>query len=127
MVAKDSIDVVDHHSYAATGEEAIVSLERDGLQPSLQTLRRELGVDDKPFWITETGRRSDAGNQPAYYEDILIVLQREPWVNRLFFFHYTDGSGQGNGGFGIVNENLSPKPAYGSLQAVLRAAATSAG
>jgi hypothetical protein len=124
MVAKDAIDVIDHHSYATTGEEAIVNLRRDGLQPSLQTLRRELGVDDKPFWITETGRRSDAGNQPAYYEDILIVLQRETWVNRLFFFHYTDGPGQGNGGFGIVNEDLSPKPAYRSLQAVLRAAVT---
>jgi hypothetical protein len=127
LVAKDSIDVVDHHSYADTGREAIVNLERDGLRPSLRTLMRELGVDDKPFWITETGRRSDAGNQPEYYQDILIVLQQEQWVNRLFFFHYTDGPGQGNGGFGIVNEDLSPKPAYRVLQSVVRAAGTGVG
>jgi len=123
LQARDSIDVVNHHSYANSGREAIVNLERDELQPSLRTLLRELGVEDKPFWITETGRRSDAGNQAEYYEDILIVLQEKTWVDRLFFFHYTDGPGQGNGGFGIVNEDLAPKPAYRVLQSVLRAAA----
>jgi len=120
LLAKDAIDVINHHSYADSGREAIVNLDRDGpIQPSLRTLIRQLEVEDKPFWITETGRRSDAGNQPQYYEDVLIVLQEETWVNRVFFFHYTDGPGQGDGGFGIVNEDLSPKPAYRVLQSVL--------
>jgi len=35
---------------------------------------------------------------------------------------YWDGPGQGNGGFGIVNEDLSPKPAYLFLRSVLRSA-----
>jgi hypothetical protein len=43
-------------------------------------------------------------------------------VNRVFFFHYTDGPGQGDGGFGIVAEDLTPKPAYHALRAVVRAA-----
>jgi polysaccharide biosynthesis protein PslG len=130
LKAGDSIDVINHHSYASSGREAIVNLERDTpLQPSLRTLIRELGAADKPFWLTETGRRSDASNQsqPQYYEDILIVLQEKDWVDRLFFFHYTDGPGQGNGGFGIVNEDLSPKPAYRVLQSVLRSAGLSVG
>jgi hypothetical protein len=123
MNAKDSIDVVDHHSYASSGREAIVNLDRDGpIQPSLKTLIEELGVADKPFWLTETGRRSDAGNQKEYYEDVLITLQEKTWIDRTFFFHYTDGPGQGDGGFGIVNEDLSPKPAYGVLQSVVQAA-----
>lgn len=121
MRAKASIDVVNHHNYANSGRDAILDLGRDRpLQPSLRTLIREQGVEDRPFWLTETGRRSDAGNQPQYYEDVVIVLQDETWVHRLFFFHYTDGPGQGNGGFGIVNEDLSPKPAYRVLQTVLQ-------
>ena len=121
MQAKASIDILNHHNYASSGRDAILDLERDRLfQPSLRTLIEEEGVEDKPFWLTETGRRSDAGNQPQYYEDVVAVLPEAPWVNRVFFFHYWDGSGQGDGGFGIVNENLSPKPAYRFLQSVLR-------
>jgi len=41
-------------------------------------------------------------------------------VSRVFFFHYWDGPGQGNGGFGIVNEDFTPKPAYQFLQSILR-------
>ena len=124
MNAKAVIDVVDHHNYAANGRDAILDLERDQfLQPSLRTLIREAGVDDRPFWLTETGRRTDAGNQSEYYEDVLVVLQERAWVERVFFFHYTDGPGQGDGGYGIVNEDLTPKPAYLALQSVVRAGA----
>ena len=124
MNAKAMIDVVNHHNYADTGSAAILDLERDQpLRPSLRTLIGEAGVEDRPFWLTETGRRTDAGNQVEYYEDIFVVLQERDWVERVFFFHYTDGSGQGNGGYGIVNEDLTPKPAHHALQAVVRAAA----
>ena len=41
-------------------------------------------------------------------------------MTRLFFFHYWDGPGQGNGGFGIVNEDFSPKPAYHTLRAAMQ-------
>jgi len=123
MKARASIDIVNHHNYADSGREAIEDLERDRfLQPSLRTLIREAEVGDRPFWLTETGRRSDAGNQREYYEDVLVVLQENDWVNRVFFFHYTDGPGQGDGGFGIVAEDLTPKPAYHTLRAVVRAA-----
>ncbi len=44
-------------------------------------------------------------------------------MERLFFFHYGDDPGAGNGGFGIVNEDLSPKPPYLFLQSVLAPAA----
>jgi hypothetical protein len=128
MVAEGAIDIINHHNYAPTGREAILDLERDRpLQPSLRTLMQELGVDDKPFWLTETGRRTDAGNQRQYYEEVLVVLQERSWVERVFFFHYTDGPGQGDGGFGIVNENLTPKPAYLVLQSVVRSARAATG
>lgn len=120
MRAKKSIDVVNHHNYARTGRASIVELRTDGLQPSLRTLMSENGVDDRPFWMTETGRRTDDGDQPRYYDEILETLRVETWVSRLFFFHYWDGPGQGDGGFGIVNENLTPKPAYFVLRSVLQ-------
>ena len=123
MMARDAIDVVDHHNYQRSGQDVLRGLERDQPgQPSLRTLMRQLGVDDKPFWLTETGTRSDQGDQRRYYEDVVAVLIEKTWVNRLFFFHYWDGPGQGNGGFGIVNEDFSPKPAYLFLQTILRPA-----
>jgi len=123
MTARDAIDVVDHHNYQRSGQEVLRGLERDQLgQPSLRTLMKQLGVDDKPFWLTETGIRSDQADQRQYYEDVVAVLREKTWVTRVFFFHYWDGPGQGNGGFGIVNEDFSPKPAYAFLQSVLRPA-----
>lgn len=120
MKAKSFIDVVNHHNYAGDGRAAIVEL-RTGSRsrPSLRSLMREMGVSDRPFWITETGRRSDEGDQRQYYEDVLSTLPVEPWVDRLFFFHYWDGPGQGDGGFGIVNEDFAPKPAYFALRSAL--------
>jgi hypothetical protein len=126
LVAQDLVDVINHHNYEASGREVILELERDsGGQPSLRTLMRQLGVDDKPFWLTETGRRSDESNenQRQFYESVVSTLREETWVDRLFFFHYWDGPGQGNGGQGIVNENFTPKPAYRFLQSVLGTAA----
>jgi polysaccharide biosynthesis protein PslG len=123
MTARDAIDVVDHHNYQRSGQEVLRGLERDQPgQPSLRTLMRQLAVDDKPFWLTETGTRSDQADQRQYYEDVVAVLSEKTWVNRLFFFHYWDGPGQGNGGLGIVNEDFSPKPAYLFLQTILRPA-----
>jgi hypothetical protein len=127
LQARDLIDVVNHHNYADTGRETLLELERDTiLRPSLRTLMRELGVDGRPFWLTETGRRSDEGDQLEYYQDLVSTLREKSWVERVFFFHYWDGPGQGNGGFGIVNENFSPKPAYRFLQSILRPRAAAA-
>lgn len=121
MTARDAIDVINHHNYQRSGREALLELERDqGGQPSLRTLIRQLGVEDRPFWLTETGIRSGEADQRRYYEDVVAVLREKTWVARLFFFHYWDGPGQGNGGFGIVNEDFSPKPAYLFLQSILR-------
>ncbi len=121
MTAKDLVDVVNHHNYASSGRQSIVELRTDRpFAPSLRTLMEEAGVDDRPFWMTETGRRTVDGDQPRYYDEILQTLRVETWVSRLFFFHYWDGPGQGNGGFGIVNEDLTPKPAYFVLRSVLQ-------
>jgi hypothetical protein len=120
MVAKNSVDIVNHHNYRSSGRAALLELEQDGfLQPSFRTLMRELGVANRPFWLTETGRRSDEGDQPVYYQDVVSTLREKAWIEKLFFFHYWDGPGQGNGGFGIVNEDFSPKPAYRFLQGIL--------
>jgi hypothetical protein len=121
MQSKDVIDVINHHIYRDSGRDAIFDLERDlPFQPSLRTLMRREGAADKPFWLTETGRASRDGNQLEYYQEVIAALPEKPWVNKVFFFHYWDGPGQGDGGFGIVNEDFSPKPAYHFLQTVLR-------
>lgn len=119
--AKDVIDIIDHHNYQRSGRDVLLELERDlPGQPSLRTLIRRLGGQGKPFWLTETGRRTDEGDQRQYYEDVVAVLREKTWVDRLFFFHYWDGPGGGDGGLGIVNEDFAPKPAYRFLQEVLR-------
>ena len=117
MRSKSVIDVINHHNYPSNGHDAIGELQQDELfRPSLRTLMREHDVDDRPFWLTETGRKTSDGNQPQYVRDVLASLEEELWVHRLFFFHYWDGPGQGNGGFGFVNENFSPKPVYHVLK-----------
>ncbi len=121
MKSRSVIDIINHHNYTTNGRDAIVDLRTDGFfQDSLVTLMRRFGVDDRPFWLTETGRKTSDGNQRQYYDDVLRTLRQELWVTRLFFFHYWDGPGQGNGGFGIVNEDFSPKPAYHTLRAALQ-------
>jgi hypothetical protein len=121
MNAKGFIDVINHHNYQSEGREVIESLERDGpFRPSLKTLIEDNEVDDRPFWITETGRRSDEGDQRRYYEEVVASLRESDWVQSVYFFHYWDGPGQGDGGFGIVNEGFSPKASYRFLQSVLR-------
>lgn len=117
MRSKRLIDVINHHNYPSNGRAAIVELRTDGFfRPSLRTLMEEQGVDDRPFWLTETGRKTSDGNQAQYYSDALATLGQEDWVSRLYFFHYWDGPNQGNGGFGIVNEDFTPKPVYQVLR-----------
>jgi hypothetical protein len=124
MRSKHLIDIINHHNYDSDGREVILSLERDSIfNPSLRTLMKDLGVDDKPFWLTETGRRTEEGGQLEFYQDVVATLRTRTWVHRLFFFHYWDGPGQGNGGFGIVNEDFTPKPAYHFLKSVLQPSA----
>jgi hypothetical protein len=111
--AETAIDIVNHHNYQGSGREVVLELERDTPgRPSFRTLAREFGVDDRPFWLTETGRRSADGNQLAYYQDVAQILEQRIWIDRLFFFHYWDGPGGGDGGYGIVNEDFSPKAAH---------------
>ncbi|GMR22144.1 MAG: hypothetical protein BMS9Abin37_0472 [Acidobacteriota bacterium] len=127
MKAKSLIHIINHHNYPQNGRDAIVELRTDRLfQPSLRTKMRDNGVADKPFWLTETGRNTSDGNQRQYYDDCLRTLQQELWVQHLFFFHYWDGPGQGNGGFGIVNDDFSPKPAYHTLRAAVNTEAFAA-
>ena len=54
----------------------------------------------------------------------MATLRGSDWVDKIFFFHYTDGPDQGNRGFGIVNEDFSAKPVYRFLQSVLNPVAT---
>ena len=125
MRAKSLIDIINHHNYPSQGRDVIGELERDQIfRPSLRTLMRDLGVDDKPFWITETGRETREGDQVPYYQEVVATLRGSDWVDKIFFFHYTDGPDQGNRGFGIVNEDFSAKPVYRFLQSVLNPVAT---
>jgi len=120
MNASDLIDIVNHHNYADTGREALEELEQDSIfQPSLRTLMRQAGVDDLPFWLTETGRRTAEGDQLRYYQDLVATLRQKTWVERVFFYRYWDGPGAGDTEWGIVNEDFSPKPTYRFLQAVV--------
>jgi hypothetical protein len=124
MRSKNLIDVINHHNYPSNGRAAIVELRTDGLfRPSLRTLMEEQGVDDRPFWLTETGRKTSDGNQPQYYSEALTTLRQEEWVSRLYFFHYWDGPDQGNAGFGIVNEDFTPKPVYEVLRSAVHPSA----
>jgi hypothetical protein len=80
-------------TYARTGRASIVESRTDGLEPSLRTLMRENGVDDRPFWMTETAGAPRTATSRDTTTDPPNASRRDLGL-RLFFFHYWDGPGQ---------------------------------
>jgi polysaccharide biosynthesis protein PslG len=91
---------------------------------ALRTVRDQYGDSATPLWITEAGISTEAtsGVPPDQQADVLAELYRsiEGHDVRSFVFHrfYDVGSGYW-GQYGVLNQDLTPKPGYCELGAAI--------
>lgn len=118
----DWFDVVGYHYY---GRWQGFNNERAGLQSVLE----DLGIDDKPVWMTETGTSSDSSNaertnypnsEAQQSADIFRrALQAYAAGDDMMIWHTyigNDDNGQEFRYFGVVNEDLTKQDAYYTSQ-----------
>jgi len=76
---------------------------------------KEEGVDNKPFWITETGWATDEVGeevQSKYYLEFLQGMRNRSYINKIFFYEIIDDPRPEIPKFGIIYSNYIPKKAY---------------
>ncbi len=91
--------------------------------PSVREVLAKAGWLERPFWLTETGFRSDGWlgslRQSGHYRGFLgsWLDPRAPaaWPERVFFYELADPHGRGPG-YGIVSSGNRRKPAYHTVQ-----------
>jgi len=116
--AKDYLDIISHHIYDVRGPSYIFDkLENDQgpLIPSVLRVLKEEGVDNKPFWITETGWATDEVGeevQSKYYLEFLQGMRNRTYINKIFFYEIIDDPRPEIPKFGIIYNNYTPKKAY---------------
>jgi len=116
--AKDYLDVISHHIYDVRGPSYIFDkMENDQgpLIPSVLRVLKEEGVDNKPFWITETGWATDEVGeevQSKYYLEFLQGMRNRTYINKIFFYEIIDDPRPEIPKFGIIYSNYTPKKAY---------------
>jgi Glycosyl hydrolase family 10 len=114
-------DVASIHHFGSTDQ----AIERLNL---LRTRLTEAGIGDRPIWITETGQASDP--ELTYAPDFAGLDGQAAWlrlmlptlvglgVEKVFWFQLFD-SGDDDRGLGLLDHDLTPKPAFAALRAML--------
>lgn len=116
--AKNHLDIISHHIYDIKGPSYIFDkLENDQgpLIPSVLRVLKEEGVDNKPFWITETGWPTDEVGeevQSKYYLEFLQSMRIKLYINKIFFYEIIDDPRPEIPKFGIIYSDYTPKKAY---------------
>lgn len=127
-------DVIGVHAYGYGQGPDVVQTVGEGLNLARTAALREImmayGVD-KPVWITELGYTVEDGNQPAVTPEqqgtylagaITHTAAAWPWVEMVTVWNLAYGLAPGDeaGGYSLVAADLTRRPAYRELQAVLR-------
>jgi hypothetical protein len=82
----------------------------------------ELGIADRPLWVTETGMRYSGfgasmglSGPPQYLSDLFErnFSSRKPVFDKIFWFALLDGK---RNRYGLLNDDWSPRPAYSALR-----------
>ena len=82
------------------------------------------GDDNKPIWITELGAASSTLGSPEkqaiYLEKIYTQLIKHPKIEKIFWYNFrnTVTGGELQDGLGIINHDMTIKPAYEMLKSL---------
>src|SRR5262245_10962307 len=116
--AASRIDIVTHHMYDDTGDEVLRSLGVGG--GPLSNLNTPLGIKaqtpaaDKPFWLTETGWRTDVvteTQQADYYVQVLDGVLAGQGIDKVFFYDLSDDP-RFPEEWGILTSTFAPKETW---------------
>ncbi len=140
--ARGAFDVMGTHPYQGVGDAAPETVDSGGdwwlmtHVPAIHDLMARYGDGGKPIWFTEFGwsvhenrpgmenwqRGVTAEEQAAFLgRAVALIRLRYPYVERAFW--YKDASRPGEdeiqSGYGLLRNDLSPRPAYWALKALL--------
>jgi Glycosyl hydrolases family 39 len=113
-------DVITQHTYQDDGRAALrrVAGQPWPWRPTTRSIMEETGHGHKPLWLTETGwDTAEVGeeSQASYYDQLLESVADYP-IDAVLFYRLTD---EPTVHWGVLHPDLSPKPAYGVIQAHL--------
>jgi polysaccharide biosynthesis protein PslG len=119
--AAEAIDIVTQHSYQDTGQDVLRRLGgpvEPWNRPTVRDVMRWTGTDGKALWLTETGWNTAEVSEEAqagFYEQVLDGVEAYDWLHKVFFYALADEPASPDQ-WGILYNDLTPKPAYGAYQ-----------
>ncbi len=125
--AGSSIDVIAMHCYEDDPAEVFRALDgrrRPWEKPSVMRIIRERGQAGKPFWLTETGWRSNEigeAKQARYVLDLFRGVAGRPFIRKVFLFELKDSKSLP--GYGLLRLDGTQKPAYVEITRFIRSQA----
>lgn len=130
------IDIITHHCYKGdTGEDIFDYLDEDAFywpwdDPPLMKMLDNLGIDNKPVWLTEVGWHTSGkaffsdgtqtetkdsvseNDQALYYHQLLWGVYKRSYLYKVFPYEIIDDPNPDVPKWGIVKSNYTPKKAY---------------
>lgn len=121
--ASDDIDIISHHCYKSKPRKVRKMLQ--GVvppwdPPAVRRIIEKTGCVHKPFWLTEVGWRSNKvgeDTQKDYLLKFLETSEKMGWIDKVFIYELKDSPLEP--GYGLLRENLEPKPAFLALKAFI--------
>jgi polysaccharide biosynthesis protein PslG len=124
--AQGSFDGVGDHPYTFpyTPESATLGSawsEMSQTSPSLRSLMVAHGDSAKKIWITEFGAPTGSAgvsetDQSDEISQAIAFVKQSSWIGSFYVYSWEDGS---TASFGLLDDNGTPKPAYGAMVAAL--------
>ena len=114
------LDVISHHCYKDKPNEVFRMLEgpsRPWEPQPVQRIIERRGQKGKPFWLTETGWRSDKvgpKKQAGYLISLLKGAAKRAWISKVFIYELRDSPQEP--GFGLMSYAGKPKTSFQAVR-----------